>query len=75
MVYNPTIQHIINNYHTKYTYDYSSLQGFIEIFDEKFHYIKYGKKENQTNTGKNKKQKAGLQSNNTTYCHRSVYQI
>ena len=31
---NPTIQHIIFNLHTKY--DYSSLQGFIEIFDDKF---------------------------------------
>ena len=42
LVCNPTIQYIIINLHTKY--DYSSLHTFTEIFDEKFHYSKYGKK-------------------------------
>ena len=48
---------IIINLHTKY--DCSSLHSFTEIFDEKFHYSKYGKKENWANTGKNKEKKAG----------------
>ena len=51
LVRNPTIQYIIINLLTKY--DYSSLHSFTEIFDEKFHHSKYGKKENWTNTGKN----------------------
>ena len=54
---------------------YSSLHSFTEIFDEKFHHSKYGKKENWTNTGKNKQEKAGLQSHNTACHHQSVYQI
>ena len=57
LVRNPMIQYIIINLHTKY--DYSSLHSFTEIFDENFHYLKYGKKENWTNTGKNKQEKAG----------------
>ena len=64
LVRNPTIQHNVINLHIKY--DYSSLHGLTEMFDENFHYSKYGKKENWTNTGKNKKQKAGSQSNDTT---------
>ena len=63
LVYNPSIQYIIINLHTKY--DYSSLRSFTEIFDENFLYFKYGKKENRTNTGKNKPEKAGLQSQET----------
>ena len=51
LVRNLTIQYIIINLHTKY--DYSSLHSSTEIFDEKFHHSKYGKKENWTNTGKN----------------------
>ena len=43
LVCNPTIQYIIINLHTKY--EYSSLHSFTEIFDEKFHHSKYGKKE------------------------------
>ena len=39
--------------------------SFTEIFDEKFHHSKYGKKENWTNAGKNKQEKAGSQSHNT----------
>ena len=50
-------QYIIINLHTKY--DYSSLHSFTEIFDEKFHHSKYEKKENWTNTWKNKHEKAG----------------
>ena len=58
LVYNPTIQYVIINLHTKF--DYSSLHIFTEIFDEKFHNSKYGKKENKTNAGKNKQEKANL---------------
>ena len=50
LVRNPTIQYIIVNLLTKY--DYSRLHSFTEIFDEKFHHSKYGKKENWTNTGR-----------------------
>ena len=42
LVRNPTIQNIIIILHTKY--DYCSLHGLTEIFDEKFHYLKYEKK-------------------------------
>ena len=73
LVRNPTIHYIIINLHTKY--DYPSLHSFTEIFDEKFHHSKYGKKENWTNKGKNKQEKAGLQSHNTACHHQSVYQI
>ena len=38
------MRRLVINLHTKY--DYSSLHGFTEIFDEKFHYLKYGKREN-----------------------------
>ena len=60
LVRNPTIQYIMIILLTKY--DYSCLHRFTEIFDEKFHQSKYGKKENWTNAGKNKQEKAGLQS-------------
>ena len=75
LVRNPTIQYTIINLHIKY--DYSSLHSFslAEIFDEKFHHSKYGKKENWTNTGKNKQEKAGLRSHNTTCHYQSVYEI
>ena len=42
LVHNLTIQFIIINLQTKY--DNSSLHSFTEIFDEKFHHSKYGKK-------------------------------
>ena len=67
LVRNPTIQYIIINLLTKY--EYSSLHSFTEIFDEKFH---HSKKENRTNTGKNKQEKAGLQSHNTACHHQSI---
>ena len=73
LVRNPTIQYIIIKLHTKY--DYSSLHNFTEIFDEKFHHSKYGKKENLTNTGKNKQEKAGLQSHDTIHHYQLAYQI
>ena len=73
LVCNPTIQYIIINLHTKY--DYSSLHSFTEIFDEKFHHSKYGKKENWTNTGKNKQEMAGLQSHNTIHHYQLAHQI
>ena len=68
----PIIQHITNNLHIKY--DYSSLHDSKETFDIKFHYLKYGKKENQTNTEKNK-QKADSQFHDTTLHHQPAYQI
>ena len=57
LVHNPTTQYNIINLLTKY--DYSSLNSFTEIFDEKFDHSKYEKKENWTSTGKNKQEKAG----------------
>ena len=73
LVHHPTIQYIIINLHTKY--DYSSLHSFTEIFDEKFHHSKYGKKENWTNTGKNKQERAGSQSHDTIHHYQPAYQI
>ena len=64
LVRNLTIQFIIINLHKKY--DNSSLHSFTEIFDEIIDHSKYGKKENRTNTGKNKHEKAGSQSRNPT---------
>ena len=68
---NPTIKYIIINLHT--IYDYSSLNSFTEIWDKKFHYSKYGKKANGTNTGKNKQEKAGSQSHNTIHHYQPAY--
>ena len=73
LVCNPTIHNIIINLHTKY--DYSSLHSFTEMFDEKNHYSKYGKKENGTNTEKNKQGKAGSQFHNTIHHYQPAYQI
>ena len=73
LVRNPMIQYIIISLITKY--DYSSLHDFTEIFDEKFHYSKYGKKENQINTEKNKHEKAGSQSHSTIHHYQPAYQI
>ena len=73
LVCNPTIQYVIINLHTKY--DYSSLHSFTEIFDEKFLHSKYGKKENWTNTGKNKQEKTGSQSHDTLHHYQLAYQI
>ena len=70
---NPTIQQVITNPHTKY--DYSSLHGCGKIFDEKFHSSKYGRKENWTNTGKNKQEKAGSQFHDTTSRDQPSYPI
>ena len=73
LVRNPTMQYIIINLLTKY--DNSSLNSFTEIFEEKFHYSKYGNKENWINTGKNKQEKASLQSHDTACQYQSIYQI
>ena len=73
LIRNSMIQYIIINLLTKY--DYSSMHSFTEIFDEKFHHTKYGKKDNWTNTGKNKQEKDDLKSHNTACHHQSVYQI
>ena len=62
---------IIIMLHTKY--DYSSLHS--EIFDEKFLHSKYGKKENWTNTGKNKQEKADSQSHDTIHHYQLAYRI
>ena len=72
LVRNPTILYIIINLFTKY--DNSSLHDFTENFDEKFDYSKYGKKENWTNTEKNKHEKAGLQSHDTIHHYQPAYQ-
>ena len=58
--------------HTKY--EHSSLHGCWEIFDEKWHSSKNGRKENWTNTGKNKQEKTGFQSHDTTSHHQPAYQ-
>ena len=73
LVRDPTIQCTIINLLTKY--DYSSLHGFTAILDEKFQYSKYGQKENRTNIGKNKHQKANSQSHNTIHHYQPAYQI
>ena len=73
LVCNPTILYIIINLLTKY--DYSSLHSYTEIFEEKFHHSKYGKKENWINTGKNKQEKAGLQSHDTIHHYQLAHQI
>ena len=67
LVLNPTIQQVVINPYTKY--DYSSLHDYGEIFDEKLHFSKYRRKENWTNTGKNKQEKPGCQSLDTTSHH------
>ena len=72
LVRNPTIQCIIIILHTKY--DYSSLHGFTETF-MKFHHLKYGKKENWTNTGKNKFAKAGSHSHDSIHHYQLAYHI
>ena len=66
-------KYIIINLHTKY--ENSSLHSCTEIFDEKFHHLKYKKKENWINTGKNKQEKAGSQSNDTIHHYQPAYQI
>ena len=73
LVCNPTIQYIIISLHTKY--DYPSLHSLTAIFDEKFHHSKYGKKENWTNTGKDKHEKAGSQSHDTIHHYHLAYRI
>ena len=45
------------------------------MFDEKFHYSKYGKKWNWTNIGKNKQEKADSQSHNTIHHYQPAFQI
>ena len=53
LVRNPTIKYISINLNSK-------LHSFKEIFYEKIHYSKYGKKENQINTGRNKQERADV---------------
>ena len=57
-------KYIIIILHTDY--DHSSLHTFTEIFTE-FQYLKYGKKENWTNTGNNKYETAGSKSYDTIH--------
>ena len=70
LVLNPMIQVVIN---LRTKYELSSLHGCGEIFDEKFHSSKYGRKEKRTNTGKNRQEKPGSQSHNTTSRHQPAY--
>ena len=56
LVCNPMIKYIIMNLPSKY--EYSSLHSFTVVFDDKFHYSKYGKEENWTNQEKHKHQNA-----------------
>ena len=75
-VYPPLFQSggiIIINLHSKY--EYSSLHSFTEIFDEEIHHSKYGKKENWTNTGKNKQEKAGSQSHDPIHHYQPAEHI
>ena len=65
-------KYIIVILHTKY--DNSSLHSFTEIFTE-FQYLKYGKRENWTNTGNNKHEKAGSKSHETIHHYQLAYQI
>ena len=58
---NPTIQQVAINLYTKY--DNSSLNGCENFFDENFHHSKYEKKRNWKNTGMNKLEITGSQSN------------
>ena len=71
LVLNPRIKQCIINMQTKD--EHSSMHGCGEIFDEKSHSSKYGKKENWTNTRKNKQEKTGSQSHNTTSHHQHAY--
>ena len=73
LVLNPTIQQVVINLHTKY--EHSSLHGCGEIFDEKFHYSKNGRKENWTNTGKKKQRKAVSKSYEIPSPHQPANQI
>ena len=73
MVLNHMIKQVVINLHTKY--EHSSMHSCREIFDEKCHSSKYGRKENWTNTGKNKQEKAGSQSHDTTSHHQPANQI
>ena len=55
-------------------YDHSSLYGCWDLFGDFFHSSTYGRKENWTNTGKNKQEKPGSQSQDTSH-HQPSYQI
>ena len=67
-IFNPTIQLVVVNLYNKY--EVSILNGYGDIFDEKF-----GKKEKGTNKRKNKQENANLQSHDTTCRCGPVYQI
>ena len=73
MVLNPMRKQVVINLHTKY--EHSSVHSCREIFDNKCHSSKYGRKENWTNTGKNKQEEAGSRSQDTPSHHQPVYQI
>ena len=73
LILNLAIQQVVINLHTKY--EHSRWQGSGEIFDEKFHSSKYGRKEKWTNARKNKLEKADSQSHDTTSRHQPAYQI
>ena len=66
--FNSTIQLVIVNLYTKF--EVSILNSCGDIFDERS-----GEKEKRTNIGKNKYEKAHLQSYDTTCRFEPVYQI
>ena len=47
----------------------------IKLWDTFTFTLKYGKKENRTNTGKNKQEEAGWQSHDTIHHNQPAYQI
>ena len=67
------IQVVVIHLHIKY--EHSRLHGCGDIFDENFHSSKYGRKDNWTKAGKNKPEKAGSQSHDTTNYHQPAYHI
>ena len=68
LVRNPTIQYIIINLHTRY--DYSSLNSFTKSLKKNFIIQSM-----ETNTGKNKQEKAGSQSHDTIHHYKPAYHI
>ena len=67
-VFKPMLSLVVVNLYTKF--EVSILKGCGDIFDEKS-----GEKEKGTNTKKNKKKNAHLQSHNTTCRCDPLYQI
>ena len=73
LILNPNVQLAIVNLSTKYEVSISN--GLRDILDKKLQYLMHGEKAKWTYTGKNKQEKAGSLSHNTTYHCQSVYII